>query len=279
MTMPTERNDKKIKIYSLVALALTVVAVIVRTCCLLWFYDEDIGYYTRDVLPTLFEVLCPLAVAFFLSAFFVLKPHNIVADGKEDNVALKISSAVAAIAFGVFFVSSILATSLVTGNVVFDLVSKISALMSIVYFAMNLFVPYASRAAQTALGFGIIIWSVCVLGITYFDIYVQLNSPEKIILHLALISAMAFFVSEFKCFVDVIRGKLYLFSACCAVFFLGTCSIPSIVGWLLGIANGKKYGFYNVVLFALFVYCTTRLLSFAFAKISDEKKADEEQAS
>ena len=277
--MPTERNDKKIKIYSLVALALTVVAVMVRTCCLIWFYDEDIGYYTRDVLPTLFEVLCPIAVVFFFSAFFILKPHNIVADGKEDNVALKISSALAAIAFGVFFVISVLSTSLVTGNVVFDLVSKISSLAAIVYFAMNLFAPYANRTAQTALGFGIIIWNICVLGITYFDIYIQLNSPEKIILHLALVSAMVFFVSEFKCFVGVLKSKMYLFSVSCAMFFLGTCSIPSIVGWSIGIANGKKYSFYNIVLFALFVYCTTRLFSFAFANISYDKNTVEQQES
>ncbi len=276
MTMPVEQNGKKIKIYSLVAIAVSVLAVILRTCCLLWFYDEDIGYYSRGFLPILLDAVCILAVAFFVSLLFVVKPCDKAGDGKEDNLAVKISSAAAAVAFALFFVSSVLSTSLVTGNVVFDLTSKISALSAIVYFCMNLFASRANRVVQTALGFFIIIWNICTLGITYFDVYVQLNSPDKTILHLALVACMAFFVSEFRCFVDGVKSKSYLFFASCAILLSGTSSVPSLVAYMFGRSVGEKYIFYNVVLFALFAYCAARLVSFVFARKSEEDLVTED---
>lgn len=265
MTMPIEQNGKKIRIYSLLALAFAFVAVVLRTFCLLWFYDKDIGYYTKDALPVLFVALCVLAVVFFLSAVFVVKPCGEALYGKNGNPAIKIASALASVFFAVFFVSLVTSTSIATENVVFDLALKISSLMSIVYFAMNLFAPHTNRVAQTAIGFGIVVWGVCALAITYFDIYVQLNSPEKIILHLALVSCLLFFVSEFRGFVGELKGKIYLFCAFCAAFFSATSSIPYLVTYILGKASSDKYLLYNVVLFALFVYSAASLLSFSFA--------------
>ena len=279
MTISAEKNSKKIKICSLTALAFAVLAIILRTSCLLWFYDEEIGYYTRDILPAIFEVFCVIAVVLFAGIFFILKACDKTSDGKEDNLALEISSALAAIAFTVFFIFSVSSTSFVTSNVVFDLALKISALSSIVYFAINLFTPHINRVAQTALGFGMIIWGACVLAVTYFDIYVQINSPEKIILHLALVSCMAFFASEFRCFISGVRSKLYLFTAFCAVFFSGACSVPYIIACFCGVINGEKHFFYNVVLVALFVYASTRLMSFSFAAAKEDEKTEVSDAS
>ena len=272
MTMPIEKNGKKIKICSLVALAVAVLAIILRTACLLWFYDKEIGYYTRDILPAVFEVLCVLAALMFCCVFFLIKPSDKTSDGKEDTPAIKVSSVLAIVAFSVFFVSLIFSTSLLTGNAVLDLLLKLSALVSIVYFAMNLFASHANRIIQTAIGFGIVVWEVCVLAITYFDIYVQLNSPEKTILHLALVSSMAFFTSEFRCFVSGVKSKIYLFSAFCSVFFSGACAVPFMIAYLSGTINGGTHLFYNIVMMAMFVYSATRLVSFAFA----EPKCDEE---
>ena len=276
MTMPIEKNGKKIKICSLAALAVAALAIILRTACLLWFYDKEIGYYTRDILPAAFEVLCVLAILLFAGVFFLVKPSDKTSDGKEDTPAIKISSVLAMFAFSAFFVSLIISTSLLTGNAALDLVLKLSSLVSIVYFAMNLFVSHVNRTLQTALGFAIIIWEVCVLAITYFDIYVQLNSPEKVILHLALVSGMAFFTSEFRCFVSSVKSKIYLFSAFCSVFFSGACSVPFIIAYVSGAINGGTHLFYNTVMLAVFVYSATRLVSFAFAELKCEEAQETE---
>lgn len=265
MSMVDSMGNKKIKLYAMITLASTVVAVILRTCCLLWFYDEDIGYYSKGILPIVLSIFSVLALGFFASAIFTVKPTDKLSDGREDNLAIKISSAICALVFASFFIVSVMSTSLISDSVVADLLSKISALMMIVYFAMNLFGKNVNRNAQTVLGFGFVLWAICALAISYFDVYVQLNSPDKVTLHMGLMSAMAFFTVEFRCFVDKINRKVYPFCSACSVFFCALASIPSLFKWVIDGMGEYKYLFYYVVLFALLIYSAARFFSFAFA--------------
>lgn len=258
------KGNAIVKTYALSAIVATVVAVIARVCCLVWFYDEEIGYYTKGFVPMALNVFCFFAVAFMASGFLVTKKAKWLCDGREDNLAVKITSVLCALAFVAFFVISVVSTTFVSQSVVSDLLIKISSLMAIAYFAINLFGSNAKRSVQVLLGFGLIVWAICILAITYFDVYVQLNSPDKIMLHLALISAMAFLVSEFRAYVIAINHRLYLFCASFAVFFLATCTIPSLVKWIIDGMSEYKYLYYDVVLLILLGYVTVRLLTFAF---------------
>ena len=270
-------GKKTIKIFAVLSLALTALAVILRTVCLAFFYDElneGVGYFTKGVLPTLFTVLCCMSVILFFLAALISKKVCCVSDGKEDNVALKIVSACAMLGFASFFVGTISTMEFVNLSTVFDLLVKISSLMAIIYFAMNIFGVETVKAVQVVLGFGIVVWTVCILAITYFNINVPMNSPEKTYLHLALVALMVFFVSEFRSFLVKINKPLYVFTLSCAVFFSGVETVPSLIKFFsLGMAD-YDYLYYDIVIFTLFLYVTVRLVSFAFF-IDTRKKAEE----
>ncbi len=266
------RGDNKIKIYALGTLCATVLASVLRTFCLAFFYDslgKDVGYYTKDVLPFVFYTVCFLAVIFFVSVVFTLKKNESCYDGKENNACLKVVSGAVSVIFAVFFVLSLITAEPSTTGLAFELIFKISLLMSVVYFAMNAFGAESNKTLQTIFGFGVVIWAICVLATTYFDIFVPLNSPDKIILHLALLSLMVFFVSEFRCFLAEIKKTLYVFSLCFAVYFSGVASVPSLIKWIALGMSDYNYLYYDIVIFGLFVYVTVRLISFAF---SSEKR-------
>jgi hypothetical protein len=189
---------------------------------------------------------------------------------------VKIGSAVALLAFAAYFSLSVFSTDLVASSAAFDLLSKITALMGIVYFAIGVFAPDTNKNIRALLGLGVIIWCIYVLATTYFDIYVQLNSPDKVMLHLALISVMVFVVSELRCFVIEIKKGFYLFSTCAATLF---CALTSIPSFLFGASIGEmnKYYIYDIVIFAVGIYSLGRLISFAFIDevIAEEPKATE----
>ncbi len=270
-------GKKTIKIYALTVFALTALAVMLRTFCLAFFYDEfneGVGYYTNDVLPTIFCVICFVAVIFFAIVAFMGKKGLACSDGKEENVPLKIVSACVVIGFAAFFVGTINSIQFVNSSVVFDLLIKLSSLMVIIYFAMNIFSTETIKASQVVLGFGFIVWSVCILAITYFDIYVPMNSPDKTQLHLALIALMLFFVSEFRSFLIKINKPIYFFALFAAVFFSGAEAIPSLIKYFaLGMAY-YGYLYYDIVIFTLFLYSTVRLVSFTFF-VDTREKAEE----
>ena len=264
--MTFARVDKKNKIYASAALILTFVAIILRLVCLVGFYDGDIGYFEDAFLPKLLFVFSLIAALSFISSLFVSAPKSDVKCASEENVFTKVASVLAALAFGAFFAISVLSTSLVASVTVFDLLSKLISLLAVVYFAINLFSPSVNRCAQTLIGFAVILWGIYVIGVTYFDIYVQLNSPDKITVHLALLCAMHFLVNEFRCFVDSPKKRMYLASACLCVFFTGIEAIPSLINGFISGFEFYNYFAYDVVIFALFIYSLARLCTLAFSK-------------
>ena len=257
------KKSNTLKIYALSAIIATVIAVVLKTVCLFYFYDADIGYHSQGIVTSLFEVFCLLSTLFFASSIFCVKRYTPAPDGKGNNLLVKIGSAVAMLAFAAYFGAVVFSTDLVTSTTAFDLLSKITALMGIVYFAIGVFAPDTNKNIRALLGFGVIIWCIYVLGITYFDIYIQLNSPDKVMLHLALISIMVFIVCELRCYVFEIKKGFYIFSVSAATLFCALTSIPSFIyGYFIGEMN--QYYIYNIVIVAVGMYSLMRLISFAF---------------
>ena len=85
---------------------------------------------------------------------------------------------------------------------------------------------------------------------------------------------MAFFVAEFRCFVDKMNVRVYPCCAACAVFFGSTAAIPAIVKWIVGGMGEYKYLYYYFVLLALILYSLARFLSFAFMIDKGGKNAE-----
>ena len=261
-------GDKKIKIYALVTFALTVLVCALRTLCLAFNYDslgENVGYYESSAaLPVLFQVLALLSVLVFASVIFTMKNDDPCSNGKEDNLALKIVSAAVACELAAVFVISFVSEPLIIANPIFDTLIKISSLISIAYFVMNIIGRRVNSTVQSIFGFALIVWGVCVIAVTYFDIFIPLNSPDKIILHLAVLALMLFFIAEFRCLVDEMKKKLYVFSLCTAVFFSGVAAVPSLIKWFALGMNDYSYLYYDAIVFVLFLYSAVRLVSFAF---------------
>ena len=257
------KRSKTIKIYAVAAVAAAIVAVLLRTVCLFYFYDMEIGYHSEGFVTSLYKVFCLLSALFFASAVVFVKRNTATPDGKTSGFSVKLGSAAAMLAFAAYFSILVFSADMVSTSGALDLLSKITALMGIVYFAIAVFAPDTNKNIRALLGFGVIIWCIYVLGVTYFDIFVQLNSPDKVTLHLALISMMVFIVCELRCFVLEIKKGFSLFSACCATFF---CSLSSVPSFLFGASIGEmnKYYTYDIVIFAVGFYALGRLISFAF---------------
>ncbi len=271
MTDMVNLRKKIFLTYAAVAAALTLVGIVLHTFCLFFFYDADIGYYTRDALPVVLRVICILSVIFFFSAFLTVKPARSELCGREEGTAVRLASVVAAICFALFFVMSIIISPAYSDNSVLELVSKLSALLGVIYFSMNL-IPGINRNAQVLCGLGMILWNVYVMAGSYFEALVPLNASLKVMLHLTIISVLLFMVNEFYAFLSCIRPRTYLFTLCLASFFSGVYSIPALLYKLLGQAATYEDVCYDIVYLALFVYFASRLI--CLARFGDKAVTD-----
>lgn len=211
-------------IYTLSAVALTVISVILRCVGLFFFYDTEIGYFSAGApLPIIANILLLVSVVFFaLTALFKLRKVDLEL-GKKMTVANVTGNTVAAIGAAALTVFDL------TSN---DGVSAISVLLSaasVAYFVLLAF--RSSVILKVILGALTVFRLVLMVSTSYFNQFVQMNSPDKIVFHLACVSAMLFIVSELRILTGTEKPSLYLFSSATASLMCGVCAIPSIIAY------------------------------------------------
>ena len=108
---------------------------------------------------------------------------------------------------------------------------------------------------------------VYVLAKTYFDVYVAMNSPNKILLHMACLAAMFFFAALARVYLGSLRDRSYLFFTATAAFLCGVYSIPSIFFCIISkIYREYTYLIFYIIILAVFAFATYKLISLMIAK-------------
>ena len=97
---------------------------------------------------------------------------------------------------------------------------------------------------------------------SYFDIYFAMNSPNKILLHMAALAAMFLFVTLARLAIGTLKGRSYLFFLTATVFLSGTYAIPSVFFSLISkIYREYTYFNFDIIILAVFVFATLKLIA------------------
>ena len=102
---------------------------------------------------------------------------------------------------------------------------------------------------------------------SYFDILFALNSPNKILLHMACLAAMFFFLTLARLNLDVLKEKSYLFFISSTVFLCGVYAIPSMFFCVISpIYKEYTYFYFDIAIFAVFVFAAIKLIALVLTK-------------
>ena len=117
---------------------------------------------------------------------------------------------------------------------------------------------------------------LCFLGIaalvyivakSYFDVYFALNSPNKILLHMACLAAMFLFLTIARLHIGALKEKSYLFFLASTVFLSGVYAIPSIYFCIISkIYREYTYLYFDIFIFAVFIFAMAKLITLTLAK-------------
>ncbi len=251
-------NDTKKKaaiIFLTVALSLSAVSALLRTLNMLFFFDSFLGYYQKGAaLPIISNILLALGAVFFTVfafVFFKKQPMSISAPCRTETVISSLSAAVAVFAAGFELVKAFKGNYSITPI----------ALLSLVCAAYFLIAIHNVKPLFKVLsGLLLIIRITLMLAGSYFNHYVQMNAPDKIMFGLACVLSLLFIASELKLFVDNARSHMYFISAALVAVFSLTSSIPSIIAYHAGRLpedNGLYAEYY--LLLAIAIYAGARL--------------------
>ena len=266
-----EKSARFFKIFRITVLCAVAIATVLRALSLFLFYDAEIGYYKLgSVIPIVSNVFLAV-IALFIAVSCVLLGKN-APRAEKYTLSSKCSAVFVALAFAVVAISSVTSLFLFseyfliesTDNLAFIItaITVIAPLIACAYFVLYA-LGHLSPSFSLAGGIFALIYFVIILATSYFDIYVQMNAPEKISLHLCCICALILILNEMRSMCKSERKAFYLFSVSFSAIALNACALPTIIASFAGVFTGgaitpPEPSAY--VFFALGIFSVVRLI-------------------
>ena len=281
--------SQKVKIYTFSALTLTVIAIALRIINFVCIFDTGIYYFKDHPLHSIYRVLTTLTVLWIISMLVFIPRHAFTSKTVPYTGSLSRSFCLfcgLTVLASYFFFQECMAYYI--GHAKLYQTLSLFSLPCAAYFLLQ-FSEKVPRAARALCGYMVLIWLGMILSVTYLNLFVPMNSPFKVTLHLAILGMMLHVLEDSR--LGAGRPFRIRYFACTwiALLFCGLSSFPVLSAYLLGRYPDVDYLFYSLLTLGFFLYlcaraadCYRTLMAAPPAseqEIEEEKKALEEKKS
>lgn len=254
--------------------ALTLAGISVRSIAMFTCFDAEIGYFNPGILPTLADILYPVAVAAAVVTACLIPKDTLPTELNHQPrfpAALLMGCALAAF-FATGMILSLTKFNGYDGELL--LLPIATALPASLYFfcTLNRNGRYSDGLALA--GFLPVLWSATAIAETYTDLFTAMNSPVKITLQLGFVGFMLILVAELRFRLGKAAPRLAL-----ALFSIGTflClngAFPLVLSAFAGKIPHAPHVAYAAALLICGLYGGYTLLRFSHAPTNDPGTPD-----
>ena len=280
-------DTKKLLLYTVGTLALSIILIAVRLYLLLSYFDPDAQQYVMNVAsPLYFNAALCVAVLILFSAFFVFRKKSAAVDFASPTQATVFTASLCAFMMIAYIILEIYAQytthfSFISyfqefakyeqkcRQFIFKFALVLLAVPCVFYFFR---VASSSDKNKKRIGFLSlfpILWIMILLIYTYFDLTVSYNNPNRILNQMALISSMLYFVGEARYQLKIEKPSLYLSVSFISVLLLSVSTIPTVILNSFWVLNDTFPTVCYAVQLAICFYIISRIGSF-FKKSADQ---------
>ncbi len=260
----------KLKIYAYSLFALTGIAVILRVCALLTAYESDSGYFALSTpLPAMGNALLILSLLWAFS-MLIFMPRGLLSDTLPDFSAASVFAS-ALCGFVFIFYAALSFLNVHRGIVSFSVETALrdrilhylicaAALLAGLYFLAALKPALRTDNKRIFLGFFVPIWALLALARCYFDLAHAMNNPIKIMLQLALIGMMLFFLQELRLLMGQAQPRLGMVCTFAGLLLGGVGGVACLLSLPKLSTALSDYTFELMILTALWLYILFRAI-------------------
>ncbi|MBQ9151909.1 MAG: hypothetical protein IJX72_06635 [Clostridia bacterium] len=175
--------------------ALTVFGVVLRSLCMIFYFDTDPGYFASGFMPALSNILYFVAVAVAIVCSCLIPKNSLP---NELHTRMRTPTALLlGLALAIFTALALIVCFPVRRSNIMIAPTLMGLLASTYYFVSgNRNGRYPDWLAF--LGYLPVLWSVAAVGEVYFDNYTTMNSPVKIALQMAFLGFMFIALAELR---------------------------------------------------------------------------------
>lgn len=279
--VPVKRFPLWAKLMPILAAALTLVGVILRTVAMYVCFDREVGYFDSSFLPTLLTVLSVVAALLPILLAILTPKGSLPTVWPEEKRGL-----IAVLPLLLCAISGFLmlwASTNASASTTLLTCTAVLTLFSALYYFLVTAQALGKRAntnAVAAIGYAPVLWGLFAMAETYTDQFTTMNSPIKLGLQFGFLGVMLVTISELRFRLHKPTPRASLCFHCIAMFFCFTGSIPTLIyllPTLLGAApaNAAAHCAYALVLLGVGAYATVRLCFYITASPIEASETSE----
>ncbi len=261
----------KVNVYLALTLLLSAAGLCLQSVCLNRYYESELHLYAVGPVPTILYVLTLVAVLFIFTAVFAMRKDRGM-PGKNPGVFFfGVLCALFAAAYFVLCMIRGIPMGTTTQETVVTIGMFAFSATFAGYFACIVFSGRSPVAASGLLGIGAMVFCVCAVLRTYFDMSYPITSPVRIFQLLAFLSLLMFITCEVRRLLTPEGSGYgrYVSAALALIFFAATYSLPMLIYSFL---NGADL---QVIPFCIHTAAACYAIARLFAKISEEDNMQE----
>ena len=266
-------------IISIIALALSLISLVLRTVSFTAFYDK-LGYYTSGAsLPIIANVISVLAIIFFLvvTVFCTASTEKINEPQSVSKYAaiLPLTALVFAVVNSIMNLTKSAEGSEPQSNII-PVLTILGAIAGVAFFFLIFFMN-KQTIATVYCGLGALVFVFFSWMSSYFDFSSPINSDQRTFFYVSCAGAMLFIFNEMCAVYGSVKPKFYYFSLFASIFTIASSASPALIG---NAAN--KFASYNtleadIFFAALLIYGCVRLITLLKCKKSEPLPTQNEE--
>ena len=253
-------NTRCIRLFTAITLVLSALAVTLRSIACMNDLEYLYGYFNSNTVriasDTVFAVGCLVLTSYsFFSVKMAVKPSF-------SSPTTYVPTGI--VASGLMFMSVSLfmkvGTSDAGHNTYLIIVTALLALVSVAHFFLNAFLTDSVTELRGYFSLATVVFLALYAAFLYFDRSLPLNSPNKLTDQLAFLFSAIFFLYEARISLGREKWRGYMTFGFISAMACAYSSIPSLIVYIFKdkiISNSIEE---SVLLFALFIFITSRLL-------------------
>ena len=247
------------------AVAIAVLGVILRTVCVLFFFDGDIGYFNSSAVSFVTQGLSVLSVVFCGVVCIIIPKGVLPTSDCRGTSRLSLSLALPSLLLGAFAVAQLISPLVPSGSSLsrISLFATILALGGCVCGLSALLTHRADVKGKCTAGLGFLTaaWAILCLADLYFDLLTPMNSPVKTIMEFAFLSVALLAITELRFLYDKAHPRMAAAVYGIASYFTLTAGVSTLAS--IAVSPFKLSNvIYAVALTGMGIYAVTRLFGY-----------------
>ena len=265
-----KKANRSLRLYFFFAIAITVVLATARIIFMTRYYDVEVELYRIGAqhVGIFAAVFCLSALGMLTVGFFLKGAAKKMRVFPRESLATSFAGALCSLGFisalfsqFFYFFPAVLKEGTPSDKGLF-IASMLLCLPTAVYF----FAVAASRnikiTALQYLSFFPVLWGIVYCSFVYFDSTRVLNSPERNLIQLSLITLMLYFLAESRYHLGKASPPLYIGISLLSMVVVGTVAVPNLLLSAFWVMPMTQLSIFSAVEILLAFYILSRVLSF-----------------